>query len=412
MKKTKLPLFLAFVIAHLQAPPAQAQEEKQKNLLPIPDKLVVLTFDDGNVSDLTTTAPILKKHGFGATFYITSGWIGGAGRLTWEQVKELDAQGFEIGSHSASHPNMLHISEEEVREQIASFDRACEEHGIRKAKTFAYPGEHHDRRIVKALATAGYSAARRGVTPEYPLFDRGGSGLAYNPREEDPFLIPGAYVRGNLSPSDREFNEALGKARDGSVCVLIYHGVPDVHPHCSTSIELFTKDMQYLKDEGCTVIALRDLAKYVDFSKGPKDIYAPIMARLGVTASALKCDTSGDKPRFSWNIKPRAHRHNPPTRSSSPAMKRSSRPTRAISGTAAKSYRINQRELLTPVNLWLPERNPIGKCGVGTIRTMQKSSVSAIGSPRNCSPRCARCAPAPSAIQLVSNYEDTKTELK
>ena len=113
--------------------------------------------------------------------------------------------------------------------------------------------------------------------PEYTLFDRGGPGPAYNPREEDPFLIPGAYVRGNLSPSDREFKEALGKARDGSVCVLIYHGVPDVHPHCSTSIEMFTKDMQYLKDEGCTVIALRDLAKYVDFSKGPKDIYAPIM---------------------------------------------------------------------------------------------------------------------------------------
>ena len=305
MKKTKLPLILAFVMAYLQASPAQAQaqEEKQKNLLPIPDKLVVLTFDDGNVSDLTTTAPILKKHGFGATFYITSGWIGGAGRLTWEQVKELDAQGFEIGSHSASHPNMLHISEEEVREQIVSFDRACEEHGIRKATTFAYPGEHHDRRIVKALATTGYSAARRGVTPEYPLFDRGGPGPAYNPREEDPFLIPGAYVRGNLSPSDREFKEALGKARDGSVCVLIYHGVPDVHPHCSTSIEMFTKDMQYLKDEGCTVIALRDLAKYVDFSKRPKDIYAPLVARFGVTASALKFDTSGDKPRFSWKIK-------------------------------------------------------------------------------------------------------------
>ncbi len=85
--------------------------------------------------------------------------------------------------------------------------------------------------------------------------------------------------------------------------MLIYHGVPDLHSHCSTSIALFTKDMQYLKDEGCTVIALRDLAKYVDFSKGPKDIYAPIVARLGVTASALKCDTSGDKPRFSWKIK-------------------------------------------------------------------------------------------------------------
>ena len=61
--------------------------------------------------------------------------------------------------------------------------------------------------------------------------------------------------------------------------------------------------MQHLKDEGCTVIALRDLAKYVDFSKGPKDIYAPIVARLGVTASALRYHSPGEKPQFSWKVK-------------------------------------------------------------------------------------------------------------
>ena len=51
---------------------------------PAPKKLVVLTFDDGNISDLATAAPILKTHGFGATFYITSGWVGKPGRLNWE----------------------------------------------------------------------------------------------------------------------------------------------------------------------------------------------------------------------------------------------------------------------------------------------------------------------------------------
>jgi len=309
MKNTLRPLgsALTLMIAFSLAPPGQGQVEekdsdRKNKLLPIPDKLVVLSFDDGNVSDFTTTAPILKKHGFGATFYVSPGWVGLAGRLSWKQVKELDAQGFEIGNHSASHPNMLHITEEQVREEIAAVDRACKEHGVRKPTTFAYPGEHHDRRIVKALAEAGYVAARRGVTPEYSMYDRGGPGSAYNPREEDPFLIPGAFVRGNLSPSEEAFEKAIGKAKNGSVCVLIYHGVPDVHPHCSTSLELFTRDMQYLKDEGCTVIAMRDLAKYVDLSNRPKDIYAPIIARLGITAIALKCDTSRRKPRFSWKI--------------------------------------------------------------------------------------------------------------
>ena len=92
-------------------------------------------------------------------------------------------------------------------------------------------------------------------------------------------------------------------AGEGSICVLIYHGVPDVHPHCSTSVELFIKDMQYLKDNGFTVISARDLAKYVDLTERPRDIYEPLFARLGVRPNALKCDASGGGPLFSWKIK-------------------------------------------------------------------------------------------------------------
>ena len=277
--------------------------EEAKKLKPIPDKLVVLTFDDGNVSDRTVVAPILKEHGFGATFYITAGWVGRRGRVTWQQVRELDEMGFEIGNHSTTHPNMLRISEEEIRSQIAGFDRALREQGIQRATTFAYPGEHHDRRIVRALAEAGYTNARRGVTPEFPLHDRGGPGSVYNPLDEDPFLIPSVYCRGDLSPSREDFSRALGQARDGKISVFIYHGVPDIYPHCTTSLELFKRDMQFLKDEGCTVIPMRDLAQYVNFSKRQKDIYAPIIARLGITAIDLKCDTSGDTPVFSWKTK-------------------------------------------------------------------------------------------------------------
>ena len=48
-------------------------KEDQMSLIPIPNGLVVLTFDDGNKSDFTYVAPLLKQYGFGATFYITEG---------------------------------------------------------------------------------------------------------------------------------------------------------------------------------------------------------------------------------------------------------------------------------------------------------------------------------------------------
>ena len=112
-------------------------EKRVRPLAPIPDKLVVLSFDDCNKSDRTFVAEELKKHGFGATFFITSGWLRGDRRLDWEGVKKLEDAGFEIGCHTATHPNILPLSDEEVRKQIAVFERACSEHGIGKATSFS-----------------------------------------------------------------------------------------------------------------------------------------------------------------------------------------------------------------------------------------------------------------------------------
>ena len=84
-----------------------------EDLLPIPDRLVVLTFDDGNKSDLTYTAPWLKRYGFSATFYLTEGLnvlIDKERRLTWEEIKKLHQDGFEIGNHTADHPNIIPLS--------------------------------------------------------------------------------------------------------------------------------------------------------------------------------------------------------------------------------------------------------------------------------------------------------------
>ena len=73
---------------------------------------------------------------------------------------------------------------------------------------------------------------------------------------------------------------AVSQAKDGKVAVLCFHGVPALdHPWVSCTPEAFSKYMQYLKDEGCTVIATRDLVRYVDPDKGPKDPYSPIRAR-------------------------------------------------------------------------------------------------------------------------------------
>jgi len=73
---------------------------------PIPDKLVVLTFDDAPASHATIVAPILKPLGFGGSFYVCDfdsfktrkDWY-----MTFRQMNELDRKGFEIGNHTVGH---------------------------------------------------------------------------------------------------------------------------------------------------------------------------------------------------------------------------------------------------------------------------------------------------------------------
>ena len=86
------------------------------SLLPIPNGLVVLTFDDGNKSDFTYVAPLLKQYGFGATFYITEGLNFLTNKqhyLTWEEVHQLHQSGFEIGNHTRHHTHVNSQTQEE-----------------------------------------------------------------------------------------------------------------------------------------------------------------------------------------------------------------------------------------------------------------------------------------------------------
>ena len=70
------------------------QRLSAQDLKPVPDRLVVLTFDDGNVSDYTFVGPLLQKYGFGATFFITTNLThqGVPGkdqeRMTWQQIRK------------------------------------------------------------------------------------------------------------------------------------------------------------------------------------------------------------------------------------------------------------------------------------------------------------------------------------
>ncbi len=249
--------------------------------LPIPERLVVLTFDDGNKSDFAYVAPLLEKFGFGASFYVTEGlgYVDDVDKqryTSWDEVRRIHEMGFEVGNHTRDHADMTKLSKPDIRVNLELIEQRCIQHGIPSPITFVYPGWRHSLPVVEVLAEKGYMFARRGVSPENPDPGRGARGRAYDPQVDHPLLIP---TTGYTGP-DWHFEDlvwAVEQAANGKIAVLVYHGVPALdHPWVNTEPEQFVRDMDYLKQRNCTVIALRDLVKYIDTTNGPADPYASI----------------------------------------------------------------------------------------------------------------------------------------
>ena len=249
-------------------------------LEPVPDKLVVLTFDDSKASHYTVVRPLLRKYGFGATFFITEGFSFATNKedyLTWDQIGELHRDGFEIGNHTRDHMGVSKSELPKLAEQVEAINAQCARQGIPAPTSFAYPGNAIDPGGIAILEKLGFRFARRGGAPEYPYEE--GNGVAYEPGVDHPLLLPSA---GDARPSWTIDNlkRAVSQAARGKIAILQFHGAPDVeHPWVHTPRERFEEYLRYLHDEGFKAIAVRDLAKYVDWRRKPDDPWKIIEQR-------------------------------------------------------------------------------------------------------------------------------------
>ena len=266
-------IFSGIVVAD-EKPPQTAVRK------PIPDRLVVLTFDDSSKSHFTVARPLLKEYGFGATFFITEGFDFQENKrdyMTWDEIRQLHEDGFEIGNHTRDHLGITDKTVDRLDEQLEGIESQCKAHGIPSPTTFAWPGNATTPAAFAILQKHGIRFARRGGAPEYPYEE--GRGFAFEPGNDHPMLLPSA---GDARPkwAIQNLIRAAEQARDGRIAILQFHGVPDTaHDWVSSSQQNFEAYLKYLHLEKHKVIALRDLLEYVDPRVAPTDPNAIIDAR-------------------------------------------------------------------------------------------------------------------------------------
>jgi peptidoglycan/xylan/chitin deacetylase (PgdA/CDA1 family) len=124
---------------------------------------VAITFDDGCETDLISAAPILKQHAFGATFFITSGFVGKPGFLSQAQLRELAGLDFEIGCHSMTHPYLSDLDEAGLQREIGDAKIALEQMIGKPVQHFSCPGGRYDSRAMRVAKNAGYLTVSTSV---------------------------------------------------------------------------------------------------------------------------------------------------------------------------------------------------------------------------------------------------------
>lgn len=177
----------------------------------LPIKPVMITFDDAYADLVRYAFPVLEKHGFNAAVFVVTGWVGGTNAwlqnkydarlccMTEDQILDLAANGFEIGSHTQTHPDLRKLDDDEISKEMQQSAQYLGNLLGAPVKAFAYPyGAYSD-------------AARKSVEQTYELAFTCEEGL--NRRGTEPYLLRRKMFRPSDTVWDLAFYVRYGWSR-------------------------------------------------------------------------------------------------------------------------------------------------------------------------------------------------------
>jgi peptidoglycan/xylan/chitin deacetylase (PgdA/CDA1 family) len=208
----------------------------------LPPRAVILTFDDGYEDFYTEVLPALQRHGFTATLYVTTGFVGGTSHwlqhmgegmrpmLTWEQLVEINMSGIECAAHTHTHPSLDMLPPSLARDEIVRSKELLEDHLGQEVFSFAYPYGYYSTRLQQIVQASGYTSACAVK-------------LAMSSLRDNPYALARLAIRPNTTVHD------LASALDSGQGPLVASPLKHIRGHVRQQVRcvygaLFSKEMR------------------------------------------------------------------------------------------------------------------------------------------------------------------------
>ena len=158
-------------------------------------KPIIITFDDGLRDLLDYAVPVLKSYGFPAVFYISTDYVGKQSSwmvpeigiefpvMNWDEIKDLDSDGFQIGSHSMSHPYLARLSAEDCLSELKGSREILENRLGHEVRHMAYPNGSVNDNVRSLAEESGYHTACSSIK-------------RIASTKDDPLLLPRLVIAG------------------------------------------------------------------------------------------------------------------------------------------------------------------------------------------------------------------------
>lgn len=170
---------------------ASQVEQAVREHLPLPEKAVAVTLDDGYEDNFSVALPILRKYGVPATVFVVTASVDKPQRLSWGQILLMKAKGIGFGSHTVHHYDLTTLPESVLDEELQSSKRLLEFRLQQPVQNLAYPSGRYDERVKGRARAAGYLAAwKKGGGPVRP--------------GDDLLMLPRVRVHGRTTLADFE----------------------------------------------------------------------------------------------------------------------------------------------------------------------------------------------------------------